>query len=174
MVERAARAIGVPLHQLAIGVELDQLLSHLLDVLFDPRRRLGPGGAAKAVEPRDVTVGSAVPLDLVQAVERNIERVSAGEFQDHIIALEVLHGQALESPVLGDAMLDVDHVVAHTEVFQRGQERGRSGLRLWFVARAFGEQLLFRQEREAEVVGEESGRQIAVYDIEGRFTCASM
>ncbi len=64
-------------------------------------------------------------------------------------------------------MLNVDHIVAHAEVFQRGKEGSRSAFRLRLVTRPFREEFFFRQEREPEIGGEESRRQLPMQDIEG-------
>ncbi len=93
-------------------------MRHLFDILFHPRRGFGPTGAAEAIKPGNVAFRSAIALDLVQTIERDIERISAGKLQNQIVAFEVLNGEALEPPVFSDAVLDVDHIIADVQVFQ--------------------------------------------------------
>ena len=50
VIQRAVVAIGVPLGQLAVGIEIDQFLRHLLDVFLHPRRRPGPARATQPVQ----------------------------------------------------------------------------------------------------------------------------
>ena len=46
VVHRAVESIGIARDEFAVGIEVDQLMGHLLDVLFDARGRFGPIGAA--------------------------------------------------------------------------------------------------------------------------------
>ena len=109
--------------------------------------------------------GSAVPLHLIQSIERNIEGISAGELENQEVALKILDRQALEPSIFGDAVLNMDDVVAHVQILQRGEEGRSSAFWLRFVAGALREELFFRQEREPKVSGEKPRRQIAVQDI---------
>ena len=103
-----------------------------------------------------MAIGPAVPLDLVQPIERHIELVAAGKFEHQEIAVEVLDRETLEPAILRDAVLDVDDIVADVEVFQRREERGRFALGLRFVASAFGEELFFRQDPQPQLRREKS------------------
>ena len=112
---------------------------------------------------------SAIPLHMIEPIQRDVQRVAAGEFQNQIIAVEVLHREAFEALIFGDAMLDMDDIVAHVEIFQRGEERCGLTLGLRLVAGALGKQFFFRQNGQAQVRCEESRGQIAVQDIKRRF-----
>jgi hypothetical protein len=151
VIESRRRTIRIPFHQLAVCVEVDQFLGHFLDILFHPCGGLGPTGAAQAIEPRDMAFGSAVPLDLVQPIERNIKSISTGKLEDQEVALEILNREALESSIFGDAVLHMHDVVAHVQVFQGGKEGRRSAFWLRFVTGPLREQFFFREEREPKV-----------------------
>ena len=123
----------------------------------------------KPFQARRMAVGPAVPLHLVEPIEGNIQGVAAGELQNQIVAVETLHRETLKASIFGDAMLDMDDIVAHVEIFQRREERCRFAFRLWLVARALRKQLFFRQHGQAQVRRKKSSRQIAVQDIKRRF-----
>ena len=159
----------MPLDQLAVGIEIDQFLGHLLDIFLDPRRGLCPAGPAQPVQPRDVAVGAAVALDLVQPIQRDVQVVPAGELENQEIAFEILHGQALEAAIFRDAVLHMHDIVADVQILQRGEEGGGLGFCLRLVAGPFGEQLFFGQEREPKVSREKPRRKVTVQDIKRQF-----
>ena len=78
-------------HELAISIEVDQLVGHLFDVFLHTRSRFGPIGTAQTFEARGMAVRPAIPLHMVEPFQRDVEFVTAGEFQDQVIAVEVLH-----------------------------------------------------------------------------------
>ena len=82
--------------QFPIGIEIDELMRHFLDVFFDPRRRLGPT-APEPVQTRDVAIGSRITLDLIQPIEGDIQFVASGKFEHQIVAVEILHREAAQS-----------------------------------------------------------------------------
>ncbi len=61
----------------ALGVEAEELVGHLADALLDPRLRLGEGLPAEPVE-LGAALAAAELLDLVQAVDREVELVAPG------------------------------------------------------------------------------------------------
>ena len=65
-------------------------------------------------------------------------------------------------------MLDVDDIVADVEIFERREERRSFGLGLRFMAGSLREQLFLREESQSQFGRQESGRKIAVQDIERR------
>ena len=156
-------------HELTVGIEVNQLVGHLLNVLLHTRGRFGPIGAAQPFKARRMAFRPAIPLHMVEPLQRDVQLVATGEFQDQIIAVEVLHRKAFEALIFGDAMLDMDDIVAHVEIFQRGEEGRGFTLGLRLVARAFGKQFLFRQNGQAQVRCKESRGQIAVQDVKRRF-----
>src|SRR5215213_933003 len=119
----------MPLDQLSVGIEVDQLLGHLFDILLDPGGGPGPARAAEAIQPWDVAFRAAIALDLVQPIEWHIQGVAARELEDEKIAFEILHRETLEPPILGNAVLDVHDIVADAQVFER-REKGR-GSAFW-------------------------------------------
>ncbi len=149
-------------------------MGHLLDVFLHPRGRFGPTGAAQSIKPRHMAFGAAVSLNLVEPVERDVQFVAAGKFQDQIIAVEVLHREAFEALILGDAMLDVDDIVAHVEILQRGEERRGLTLRLRLMARCPWQRVLLPSARaRRKFRRQESGGQIAVQDVKRRVVSLS-
>jgi len=82
MIEGGGRAVGTSLHQFTIGIEVDELLGHLLDILLHAGSGFSPTCTAQAIEPWDVALGAAITLHLVQPVERHIQGVAAGELQN--------------------------------------------------------------------------------------------
>ena len=156
-------------HKLAVGIEVNQLVGHFLDILLHARGRFGPTGATQTLKARRMPFRPAIPLHMVESLQRNVQRVAAGKFQDQIIAVKALHREAFEALILGDAMLNMDDIVAHVEVFQRGEEGRGFTLGLRLVTRAFGKKFFFRQKGQAQVRCEESRGQIAVQDVKRRF-----
>ena len=107
-----------------VGIQLDEFVGHVLNGFLDARLGLGPRGASQFVEGRSHVLAAPKFLDLVQPVQRHIERVPSCKFQDEIVAFKTLHGESPKPLVPADAMLDVDHVVAGVQILQRG-EKGR-------------------------------------------------
>src|SRR3989475_11352111 len=94
--------------------------------------------------------GWRVTLDLVQPGEGNTARVPAGMLDDRVVALEALDREATEPQVAADPVLDVHDVIADLHLFEGFEERGALRERRGFVPPAFGEQLVFRDDRERE------------------------
>ena len=125
-VGREGRADG----GLALRVELEQLAGHVGHRLLDAGLGLLPGLGAELVELRRGSgIGGAVLLDQVEAGERDVKLGLVGELEDHQLErrLVVLFDDA-QAAVPGDAVLDVDDVVADGEVAEVGDEGG--GFRL--------------------------------------------
>ena len=59
---RPVRRVGVALLELALGVELEQLVRHVADGLLGLALDLGPAGAAQLVQGRQVALGAGVAL----------------------------------------------------------------------------------------------------------------
>ena len=119
------RAERVAAHGLAGGVELEQLFGHVAHGLLDSALRALPRRAAQLVERR---LGSAaVLLDEIEALDGNEQLVVAGIAQLH----ELLHGVAdadlLQPDELPDAVVHVDHEIAHFEIAEVRQERLGNG-----------------------------------------------
>ena len=82
VVHRAVESIGMACHEFAIGIQIDQLVGHLLDVLLHARGRFGPIGAAQTFKARRMAFRPAIPLHMVEPLQRDVQLVAAGEFQD--------------------------------------------------------------------------------------------
>ena len=116
---------------------------------------------AQAVPPRRLSGGldaftRAILLDQVQARERNVELGRLGKLQHHVFTGNLALLNFLEPLIHADAVLHVDHKVAHGEVAEvrhegRGlrlaaQRLGRLNLRIVKqIARAEDDQMRFRQ-----------------------------
>ena len=116
---------------LALRVELEQLVGHVVHGLLDARLGLLPVLRAQLVQlRRGAGVGAAVLLDQVEPRERDVELGLVGELQNHELErrLAVLLDLA-QAAVARDAVLDVDDVVADGEVAEVGDEGRGLGLR---------------------------------------------
>ena len=82
VVHRAVVSIGMARHEFTVRIEVNQLVGHFLDVLFHARGRFGPIGAAQTFQTRRMAVRPAIPLHMVELLQRDIQLVAAGEFQD--------------------------------------------------------------------------------------------
>jgi len=110
------------------GVELEQLVGHVLHGLLDAGFGFGPLGVAELVElGRGAGFGGAVLLDEVEAGERNVEARGVGELEDHELDVEAVLLDLAEALIAGDAVFDVDDVVADGEVAEVGEEGGGFG-----------------------------------------------
>ncbi len=123
---------GCAFHGLALGVELEQLGGHVLHGLAHAGLGFLPLLRAKPVEDGCGTgVGGAVFLDQVEAREGDVELGLLGEFENHEFDGEAVLHDFFQALVLGDAVLDVDDVVADWEVAKVGDEgRGLGALGL--------------------------------------------
>ncbi len=95
---RAVLGVGVALLQLALGVELEQLLGHVPDGLPGPALDLGPGRSAQLVQGRrHAPVRRHVALDQVGPLQADVEPAAVGVAQlDHLLLLAA-HGQGAEA-----------------------------------------------------------------------------
>ena len=107
---------------LAAGVELDQLLGHLLGGFFDPGAGALPLGAAQLGQADLVLVaGGRVAAEQVQLGDRHIQHVRAGILDLEVILGGALDLQPLDAGVHADAVALVDHIVPRLDVGQAGQ-----------------------------------------------------
>ena len=119
---------GRALRGVALGVELEQLGGHVLHGLAHAGLGLLPLLRAEPVEDgRGTGVGGAVFLDQVEAREGDVELGLLGEFENHEFDGEAVLHDFFQALVLGDAVLDVDDVVADGEVAEVGDEGGGLG-----------------------------------------------
>ena len=113
---------GEALGLLAPGIELDQLLGHLLGGLLDP----GPGAlplAAAQLGQLDLVLipGGRVAAEQVQLGHRHIQHVRAGILDLEIILGGALHLQPLDAGIHTDAVALVHHIVPRLDVGQAGE-----------------------------------------------------
>ena len=122
---RAVLGVRVALLQLALGVELEQLLGHVPDGLPGPPLDLGPGRSAQLVQGRrHAPFRRHVALDQVGPLQADVEPAAVGVAQlDHFL-LVAAHGQGAEAFELADAVVQVHHPVAGLQVPQVRQEGG--------------------------------------------------
>ena len=123
---------GVALGGVALGVELEQFAGHVLHGLAHAGLGLGPLLRAEPVEDGCGTgVGGAIFLDEIEAGERDVELGGFSELENHELDGEAVLHDFFEALVLGDAVFDVDDVVADGEVAEVGDEgRGLGALGL--------------------------------------------
>ena len=129
-VGREGEALGL----LAPGVQLDQLLGHLLGGLFDPGAGALPLGPAQLGQLDLVLVaGGRVAAEQVQLGDRHIQHVRPGILDLQVIFGRALDFQPLDAGVHADAVALVDDVVAGLDVGQAGQ-----GVLVLFALFGFG------------------------------------
>ena len=120
--------------RLALGVEAQELVGHLADLLLHARLRLRERRAAEAVELRLRVLAARVLLDLVQAIDGEVELVAAGVLDGEEVDRQPADVLVHEPLVPADAVLDVDDEVPDGERAQVLEERARDVLRLSLLA----------------------------------------
>ena len=113
---------GMALGGLALGVELEQFVGHVLHGLAHARFGLGPGRRAQMVQYRLGPFRRTVLLHQVETRQRDIKTRAFGIFQQHEFRVAVALVDFLQPLVLPDAVLDVDHVVANLQVAEIGEK----------------------------------------------------
>ncbi len=122
---------------LALGVEAEQLVRHLAQVLLD----LGLGaGEALPAEPVELgrALAARVLLHLVEPVDGQVELVAAGVLDREQIDRERAHLLVHEAQVAPDAVLDVDDEVPRARGCADPRRRGGSCRWSWPRARPCG------------------------------------
>ena len=113
-----------PSRGLARGVELEQLVGHVLHGLLHARLGLLPLLRAQPVQHRLHALRRAVLLHQVEARERHVEPRALGVLQHHELGGgAVFLRNFLQPLVLADAVLDVHHVIADREIAEVGEKR---------------------------------------------------
>ena len=107
---------------LALGVELEQFVGHVLHGLAHASFGLGPGRRAQMIQYRLGAFRRTVLLHQVEPRQRDIETRALGVFQQHEFRVAVALVDFLQSLVLPDAVLDVDDVVANLQVAEIGEK----------------------------------------------------
>ena len=99
-----------------LGVELQQLFSHVAHSGFDARLGFVPRNAAQAINWRLGFACTAILLDKIHACERHIEPRLARIFEQHEVALLIALRNLAQSQKPPHAMLRMHHEVARLEI----------------------------------------------------------
>ena len=111
--ELAVAGVLEALRRLALRIELQQLVGHVLHGLLHPRLGLHPLLRAQPVQNRVPAFGGAILLHQVEPGQRNIQPRPFGVFQNHELGLRAVRLRNLaQALVLANAVLNVHHVVA--------------------------------------------------------------
>jgi hypothetical protein len=121
----AVRRKGKTLGHAPLGVELEQLLGHVVHPGLDPLLRALPGDAAEFVQRGGPVARAAEPLHQVHAGQGHVQLGLPGVFEQHVVASLSALGDLAEAVEPADAVLDVDHIVAGLEVRQVDRERAQ-------------------------------------------------
>ena len=121
---------GVTARDLALGVQLDQPVGDLLQVLRDARLGAGPVGAAHLGEARRGAFGRCELRDLVHLVHRHQHAVRAGVLEVEVVAPRAQDRLGAQAEILADAVHGVHHVVADLQVGQRDRDAFLDGAEL--------------------------------------------
>ncbi len=119
------RVKGIALGLHALGIEPDQLISHIRHSLLDPGLGLAPLGGVELVEPDAAVLSAADVLGhQIQLGDRHKEHIGAG-IADLDIILDHPVDLPLDDPLEhADTMGDMHHVVPGGEVCQRADGVG--------------------------------------------------
>ena len=113
---------GVACGLSAAGVQLNELLRHLLGGLFDLGAGALPLGSAQLCQLHLFLVaGGGVAAEQVQLGDGNIQHVRAGILDLQVILDGTLHLKTLDARIHADAVALVHHIVAGLDVRQAGQ-----------------------------------------------------
>ena len=103
----------------------EQGRGHLADRLLDPRLAFGPGRSSEPVELRaGLAVSRCVLLDEIRAFDGDQEIVASAVGEDQHLEFAVFHNHPAEPVESPDAVIEVDHRVAGSEVAEIG-DKGR-------------------------------------------------
>ena len=133
------RSKGIALCRLPLGIQLDQLIRHILDRFFDPGAGLCPLGGVELVElDHAVLLAADVLGDKVQLGDRHKQHIAAG-----IANLDVVLDYAVDIALdnsLKDAnsVGNVYHIVAHIQVRNIFDSALFGFCRLFAAAAGFG------------------------------------
>ena len=134
------------LRHLALRIELQQFVGHVLHGLADARLGLRPRRRAQMVQRRLRALRRAIFLHQVEPRERHVEPRALGIFQQHELGVAIALIDFLQPLILPDAVLDVHHVVADLQIAEVGKKR--RDLRL-LPLRPRGDQLRIRRTDRA-------------------------
>ena len=139
------------------GVELDQLLGHILDVFLNAGLLFRPGFPAETIYLGQGAIAPGVLLHGVDLGDGNIHDIVAGILDDHVIAGSALH--PTKSCVSPDAVVDVNDIVAHFQIAELGNRLPgfeSTALASHIVA---AEHFPFTENRQFFIVGGKTGLQ---------------
>ena len=119
-IRRKREAVG----HAALGVELQQLIRHVLHLGLDARFAGGPRRSAEPIERRTGFSRAPVLFDQVHARERDVKLRVACVFEQHEIALLLALHDFADADEFPYAVRDVDHVLAGLQIGEVGGEGG--------------------------------------------------
>src|SRR5689334_13968852 len=107
-----------------LGVETQELVSHVAHCAFGFCFRLLPAEAAESIELRLVTFGTRITLDQVETLDGNVQLGLVRVKEQHELAGAWSNIQRLQTTETRDAVVYVDHVIVGLEIAKVG-EKGR-------------------------------------------------
>src|SRR5690606_10526413 len=127
LLPRAVGREGIARDGLALGVQLQEAVGDLLDVLFDPLFDPRPLRAAQTVQARRRVLAADILLQQIDLVGGYVQLVVARVLHDEVVFVHPADVQSLDTFVKTDAVVDVDYVVAGLQVGE-GIELRRAAL----------------------------------------------
>ena len=111
------------LRSLALRVELEQFVGHVLHRLADAGLGFGPGGRAEMIQDRLRAFRRTILLHQVEASERHVETRGFGVLEQHEFRGAIALIDFFQALVLANAVFHVDDVVSDLQVAEVGKER---------------------------------------------------
>ena len=166
----------VPLRGLALRIELEQLVGHILHRLAHARFGLAPRGAAQVIQDGLRALRRTIFLHQIEPSQRNIEPRGFGILEQHEFRGAVALVDFLQALILPDAVLHVDNVIANLQIAEVRKKRRdfrflplrtrRHQIRfVEQIARPKNRQMRFRQD---EAVGKVSLQQRGGENVAGK------
>ena len=151
---------------LALGVERDQPVGDLGQVLGDARLGARPVGATHPREPRRGALVRAVLGDLVHLVHRDEHPVRGGVFEVEIVAGRAEDRLGAQAEILADPVHRVDDVVADPQVGQRDRDAFLDGAQFDALG-GLAEDLAVTQHAQVQTRDREAVLDRALVDVDG-------
>jgi len=120
-------AEGVTLHDLALRVQLQQVIRDLRDRALGPRLDLLPFGRAQPVQLGHDLSRADVAREPVGLVDGHVELVALRILDLQVLPVDAIHGHLDEALELADAVLHVDDEIARLHVREEDLRRERAG-----------------------------------------------
>ena len=152
---------GVAGHDLARGIQPQELSRHLPHAGPHPLLGLRPRGAAQSVQRGAGPAGLSadIPLHQLKLGDGDVEPVGAGVPQVEKVSLLAAHRELPQAQVLGDAVVHVHDIVALLQVLEGGEGQRLLGPRAPARQQACPEDLRLRDDGEAQRLDAEARAQ---------------